>query len=81
MRDVDEVAELGFPEDERFGIVAAVSVFEAEDSGFGESGVVDFAAGLIGRDVFQRNEFVFVLDIDEDGVALVKSAAASVLAD
>src|SRR5580698_4356445 len=30
--DVDEVAELGFPENERFGIVAAVAVFEAEDS-------------------------------------------------
>src|SRR5271157_1214847 len=36
LRNVDEVAELGFPENERFGIVAAVAVFEAEDSGFGE---------------------------------------------
>src|ERR1035437_2940160 len=75
LRDVDEVAELGFPEDERFGIVAAVSVLEAENSGYGEGGVVDFAAGLIGRDVFEGDEFVFVLDIDEDGVALVESTA------
>ena len=64
LRDVDEVAELGFPEDERFGIVAAVAVFEAEDSGFGKRGVVDFAAGLTGRDVLQRHVFVFVLDVD-----------------
>ena len=59
MRDVDEVAELGFPENERFGIVAAVAVFEAEDSGFGERGVVDFAAGLIGRDVFRAERIRF----------------------
>ena len=79
LRDVDEVAELRFPENERFGIVAAVSVFEAENSGFGERGVVDFAAGLAGRNVFERHVFVLVLDVDEDGVALVESAAARVL--
>ena len=77
--DVDEVAELGFPEDERFGIVAAVAVFEAEDSGFGERRVVDFATSLTGCDVFQRHVFVFVLDVDEDGVALIEGAAAGVL--
>jgi hypothetical protein len=27
--NVDEIAELSFPEDERFGVVAAVAVFEA----------------------------------------------------
>jgi len=37
LRNVDEVAELSFPEDEGFGIIAAVSVFEAEDTGFGKS--------------------------------------------
>src|ERR1035438_4046542 len=79
LRDVDEVAELGFPEDERFGIVAAVSVFEPEDSGFGKRRVVDFAAGLTGGDVFQRHVFVFVFDVGENGVALVEGAAAGVL--
>src|SRR5271170_2589436 len=77
--NVDEVAELGFPQYERFGIVAAVAVFEAEDSGFGKCRVIDFTARLAGRDAFQRHEFVFVLDVDEDGVALVERAAASVL--
>src|SRR6202140_1773700 len=33
--DVDEVAERGFPEAERLGVVTAVTVFEAEDAGFG----------------------------------------------
>src|SRR6202158_2529725 len=36
LRNVDEVAELSFPEAQRLGIVAAVAVFEAEDSSFGE---------------------------------------------
>ena len=80
LRDIDEVAELGFPEDEGFGIVAAVAVFEAEHAGLGESGVVDSAAGLAGRDVFQRNVFVLVFDVDQNGVALVEGAAAGVLA-
>src|SRR5258708_2025368 len=34
---VDEVSELSFPEDERFGIVAAVAVFKSQDAGFRES--------------------------------------------
>ena len=80
LRAVGEVAELGFPEDQRFGIVAAVAVFEAEHAGFGEHGVVNFAAGLAGGDVFERDVFVLVFDVDEDGVALVEGAAVGVLA-
>src|ERR1039457_5266062 len=37
LRNVHKVAELGFPEDERFGIVAAVAVFEAEHTRFRKS--------------------------------------------
>src|SRR6202166_5369904 len=37
LRYVHKVAELGFPKDERFGIVAAVAVFEAEHARFRES--------------------------------------------
>ena len=36
LRDVGEVAELRLPDDQSFGIVAAVSVFEAHDPGFGK---------------------------------------------
>ncbi len=49
LRAVDEVAELGFPEHEAFGIVARKAVFEAEASGFRERRIVDFAEGLVGR--------------------------------
>ena len=76
---VDEVAELSFPEDERFGIVAAVAVFEAENPGFGKSGVVNFAAGLAGCDVLEGDVFVLVLDVGKNGVALIEGAAAGIL--
>ena len=80
LRDVDEVAELRLPQHQRLGIVAAVTVFEAQDAGFGERRVVNFAARLALRNVFQRDVFVFVFNVDEHGVALVKGAAAGVLA-
>ena len=47
LRAVGEIAELRLPQDEGFGIVAAVSVFEAENAGFGEDGVVDVEWGLV----------------------------------
>ena len=47
LRAVGEVAELRLPEDEGFGIVAGVAVFEAEDGGFGEQRVVDLEAALL----------------------------------
>src|SRR5512146_3152671 len=37
LRYVGEVAELGFPQDQRLGKVAAVAVFESEHSCFGQS--------------------------------------------
>src|SRR5579863_7481637 len=37
LRDVYEVAKLSFPEDESFGVVATVTVFEAEHALFGKS--------------------------------------------
>src|SRR3984885_8347160 len=40
--DVDEIAELGFPQDKRFGIVAGVAVFVAGEDGFGGGGCVVF---------------------------------------
>ena len=40
---------------------------------------MDFAARLTGRDVFQRNIFIFVFYVGEHGVALVEGTAARVL--
>ncbi len=49
LRAVDEVAELGLPEDESFGVVARVAVLEAESGGFGEQRVVRPRIGLGSR--------------------------------
>ncbi len=46
LRHIDEIAELRLPEDERFWIIAAVTVFESEHAGFGKRGIVNFAARL-----------------------------------
>ena len=79
LRAVGEVAELGFPEDEGFGVVAAVSVLEAEHAGFGEDGVVDVEVRLVGREMAERDPGLLVFDVDENGVALVEGAALAVL--
>ena len=47
LRAVDEVAELGLPEHQRFRVVAGVAVLEAEGRGLGEQRVVDLEAGLV----------------------------------
>ena len=44
---VDEVAELGFPEDEAFGVVERVAVLETQRAGFAERAVDDIDAGLV----------------------------------
>ena len=45
---VGEVAELGFPEGEHFGVGEGVSVVEAEDGEFGEEGIMDTEFRLVG---------------------------------
>jgi len=40
---------------------------------------VNSATGLAGRNVFQRNIFILVFNVDENGVALVESTAAGIL--
>jgi hypothetical protein len=77
---VGEVAELGLPEDEGFGVITGEAVLEAEAGGFGEQRVVDVPAGLGGRDVGEWGVAGFGFDVDEDGVALVEGAALRVLA-
>src|SRR6202000_2441735 len=80
LRAVDEVAELRFPQNESFGIVAAETVFKAEASGFGERRIVNFAERLFAREMRQREVIVFGFAVDQDGVALVEGAALRILA-
>src|SRR5437867_12715518 len=51
---VGEVAELRFPENERFGEVAAEAVLETEAACFGKRGIVNLAESLIRRKVTER---------------------------
>src|SRR4029434_5154934 len=72
---VHEIAELRFPQDESFGIVATEAVLEAEAAGFRERRVVDFAERLPGREIRERNVGFFGFGIHENGVALVEGTA------
>ena len=61
LRAVGKIAELRFPQHQRFRIVAAIAVFETQHAGFGKRGVVNFAARLAGREMFERHVFGFRL--------------------
>src|SRR5579871_5550223 len=57
---IGEVSELRLPQHQRLGIIAAIAIFKAEHSRFGQSRVVYVAPSLIRRDVLQRYVFVLV---------------------
>src|SRR5579863_6808867 len=50
LRAIRKIAELRFPENQRFGIVARKAVFKTEAAGFGKRRIVDLAESLIGRE-------------------------------
>src|SRR6516162_2825580 len=77
---VGEVAELRLPHYQSLREIARETVFEAEDGGFGELGVVDLDAGLSGREVAKGHVLFLVDDVNENRVALVEGTAAAVLA-
>ena len=83
LRAVDEVAELSFPEDQSFGVVAAETIFKTDAGGFGERRIVNFAKrAVIGADVRkmrERHVFRFVLGVDQRSVTLIEGAALGVL--
>src|ERR1700728_624417 len=80
LRAVGKVAELRFPQDQGFGVVAAVAVLEAKDARFRQDGVVNAEGGLVGIEVVEGDPALLVFDVDEDAVALVKGAALGILA-
>ena len=80
LRAVDEIAELRFPKDEAFGIVARETVFETEAGRFRERRIVDFAESLVGRKMREGQIVLLGFGVDKNGVALVEGAALGVLA-
>ena len=77
---VDEVAVLGFPEDEAFGVVERIAVLETHRAGFAEGAVDDVDAGLGVAEVVEDAVFVVVDDVVQHGMALAERAAFGVLA-
>ncbi len=70
---VDEVAELGLPEDERVGTGHGVAVLEAERGVLGEQRVVDVELRLVLGEVGQRRPLVGVGAVDDRREALART--------
>ena len=51
---VDEVTELGFPNDQHIGLRQAVAIVKAKNGRFGEETVVDAVICLIFSDIIER---------------------------
>src|SRR5690606_25583552 len=79
LRDVDEVSELRFPNDQPLGAIQAVAPLEAEYAGLAERTVVQLEPTLVGRDVAQRHELCAGVDVVDDRVAMREGAALDVL--
>ena len=54
LRAVGEIAELRLPQSKRFGIVAAIAIFEAQHRGFRKRRIEDFEQGLGKRHIRER---------------------------
>src|SRR5271169_884959 len=79
LRAVDEITELRFPKHKAFRIVSREAVLEAEAARFGERRIVNFAEGLDGRKMCQRQIFLLRLRVDQNGMPLAERAALGVL--
>src|SRR5712672_595098 len=79
LRAVGEIAELGFPQNERFGIVATEAVFESEAARFRERRVVNFAERLLLGEMRERKVIVLGDGVHKYGMTLIEGAALRVL--
>src|SRR5690554_2847208 len=77
---VSEVAELGFPNDQGFGLGTAVAVFEPEYAFLGQQRVVDVKTSLCAAEVLKWNVGITSILIVQDRVTMEKRAAPHVLA-
>ena len=77
---VGEIAELGFPQDQRVGLGERIAVFEAEHRHFGERRIDDLEQCLVRRQVLQRQVFGLGLLIDQHGMTVGEGTPAAVLA-
>ena len=81
LRHVDEIAELGFPDDQVARVGGAEAVFESQDGQLGKHGVDEDDGGLVFADIGQGDVFVAGVVIAKGGMAMGEGAALGVLAD
>jgi hypothetical protein len=78
---VGKIAELSLPADERLGVIAAVTVLEADRRGLGQRRVVNRETGLSVLESIERDVFFSGLHVEENRVAVVERTATAVLTD
>ena len=80
LRAVGEVAELRFPQGQRFRLGEGIAVFEAEDGFFRQHGIDDFVLALLAFvQMIERRVTTLRLLIDQHGMALRECAALDIL--
>ena len=79
LRPVREITELSFPQHERFGIIAAESVFESHHARFGKRRIVNFAERRFLDQRRERYNLLLRFHIDQRRMALIERAAPAVL--
>src|SRR5260370_293217 len=70
---------LAFQRHKGIGIMAAVAVFKTEHRGFRQNGVISLKPGLSLRKMVQRDILLLILSIDQHGMAMIESAATTIL--
>src|SRR5262245_57869081 len=76
---VDEVTELGLPQNQAIRKIETVTVLKTQDSYFGERAVINLYRCLFRGHVLKRNIRMSVLVIVEHGMSLAKSTASAIL--
>ena len=79
LRDIHEVAVLGFPHYKRRGAVERIAVLKPQHADLGKRAVDDFDRGLRGAQIQQRRIVRSVLEIMQHGMALTECAAFAIL--
>ena len=80
LRDIHEVAELGFPQDQARRVIKTIAIFVAHDPDFGERAIDDIDRRLVGRQMLQATVDVPVLNVVPDGLTMAECATTAVLA-
>src|SRR6185437_12344495 len=79
LRDVDEIAELRFPQNQTVRPIETVTVFKTERGVFAKRAVDDFHRRLFGGQMLQRRKRISIFVIVKNRVPMTERAARRVL--